>query len=82
MKARSLEQLIGIKEAELYVLGDLLKPQPVACSKYALMRPDEWVQRLAEVELLHDYAGQLAESFEAVTKDALNRPGFAGGSNS
>ena len=70
MKARSLELLIGIKEAKLYVLGDLLKPQPVAWSKYALMRPDEWVQRLAEVKLLHDYAGRLSESFEAVTKDA------------
>ena len=69
-KARSLEQLIGIKEAELYALGDLLRPQSVAWSKYALMRPDEWVQRLAEVKLLHDYAGRLSESFEALTKDA------------
>jgi hypothetical protein len=47
---------------------DLLRPQAVAWARFARTRPDEWVQRLAEVKLLHDYAGRLSESFEAVTK--------------
>jgi hypothetical protein len=34
------------------------------------MRPDEWVQRLAEVKLLLDYADRLALSFETFVRDA------------
>jgi hypothetical protein len=70
MKDSTLEYLIAVKTAELYAAEDLLRPKPVAWATLAPMRPDEWVQRLAEVKLLHDYAGRLTASFEALVRDA------------
>ena len=70
MKKRTLQQLITLKCEELYAVEELLRPQVVAWATSALIRPDEWVQRLAEVKLLHDYAGRLSESFEALVRDA------------
>jgi hypothetical protein len=35
-----------------------------------VMRPDFWVERLAQLVLLSDYAGQLPESFAALIRDA------------
>jgi hypothetical protein len=67
---RTLQQLITLKCEELYAVEELLRPQPVAWARFSLMRPDEWVQRLAEVNLLHDYAGRLAESFDALVRAA------------
>ena len=69
-KARSLEQLIGIKEAELYAPGDLLRPQSVAWSKYALMRPTNGCSDWPRSSCCMTSAGRLSESFEALTKDA------------
>ncbi len=70
-KARSLEQLIGIKEAELYALEELLRLQPHDACALEVMRPDLWVERLAQLVLLSDYAGQLPESFAALIRDAV-----------
>jgi hypothetical protein len=69
-KARSLEQLIGIKEAELYALEGLLRLQPHDACALEVMRPDFRVERLAQLVLLSDYAGQLPESFAALIRDA------------
>jgi hypothetical protein len=66
MKARRLEQLIGIKEAELYALEELLRLQPHDACALEMMRPDLWVERLAQLVLLRDYAGQLPERFAAL----------------
>lgn len=65
-----LERLLALEKAELYAIEDLLRPQAVAWARFALMPPYEWVQRLSEVKLLHDYAGRLSESFEALVRDA------------
>jgi hypothetical protein len=70
IKESALECLLAIKRAELYAVEDLLRSQPTAWPTFAPMRPDEWVQRLAEVKLLHDYAGHMADSFEALVRDA------------
>ena len=70
VKESALECLLAIKRAELCAVEDLLRSQPTAWLRIAPMRPDEWVQRLAEVKLLHDYAGHMAESFEAFVRDA------------
>ena len=65
-KARSLEQLIGIKEAELYALEDLIRWQSRVHDGLCHMRPDLFVERLAELVLLRDYTGQLSESFKSL----------------
>ena len=70
MKARRLRQLIGIKEAELYALEELLRLQPHDACALAVMRPDLWGERLAQLVLLSDYACQLPESFAALIRDA------------
>ena len=70
MKARSLEQLIGIKKAELYALEELLTLLPHDGCALEVLRPDLWVERLAQLVLLNDYAGQLPESFAALIRDA------------
>ena len=51
-KARRLEQLIGIKEAELYALEELLRLQPHEGCAVEVMRPDLWVECLAQAGLV------------------------------
>src|SRR5262245_48397446 len=70
MKAKSLEQLVGIREAELYALEELLRLQPHDACALEVMRPDLWVERLAQLVLLSDYSGELPESFAALIRDA------------
>jgi hypothetical protein len=77
-KARSLEQLIGIKEAELYALEGLLRLQPHDACALEVMRPNFWVEQLAQLVLLSDYAGQLPESFAALIRDLAFRRTSAG----
>ena len=47
--------------------------QPHDACALEVMRPDLWVERLAQLVLLSDYAGQLPESFAALIRDAVVR---------
>jgi len=67
MKAKTLEYMIAIKQAELRDVAELLRWEP---SIARLLPPNVWVERLAEVSRLHDYTGQLSNIFEALMWDA------------
>src|SRR5262245_53442918 len=63
MKAKTLEYMIAIKQAELRDVANLLRWEP---SIARLFPPNVWVERLAEISRLHNYTGRLNDSFEAM----------------
>src|SRR5262245_66168840 len=67
MKARTLDYMIAIKQAELRAVVDLLRWEP---SIVRQLQPSAWVERLAEVSRLHNYTGHPSYSFEALVRDA------------
>jgi hypothetical protein len=67
MRAKALEYMIAIKQAELHDVADLLRWQP---SIARLLPPDLWVEHLGELSRLHDCAGRLSGRFEALVRDA------------
>ena len=67
MKAKALEYMIAIKQAELHDVANLLSWEP---SIARLLPPDMWVEHLGELSRLHHCAGQLPDRFEALVRDA------------
>lgn len=67
MKARTLEYMIAIKQAELRDVAGLLRWEP---SVAPLLPPELWVERLGELSRLHDCAGRLSGSFKSLVRDA------------
>jgi hypothetical protein len=56
----------------------LLRLQPHDACALEVMRPNFWVEQLAQLVLLSDYAGQLPESFAALIRDLAFRRTAAG----
>ena len=61
-----LETLINLKVAELEALACLLNSPPRSIRAQARAHPDRWVERLAELTLLAEYAGRLEDGYRAL----------------
>ena len=61
-----IETLINLKMAELENLACLLDRPPRTIRAEALAHPDRWVERLAELALLAEYAGRLEDGYRAL----------------
>ena len=68
-----IETLINLKMAELEAFSRLLNRPPRFIRAEALAHPDRWVERLAELTLLAEYAGRLGDSYRALV-DSGRRP--------
>ena len=63
-----IETLINLKMAELEALACLLNRPPRSIRAEALAHPDKWVERLAELTLLAEYAGRLEDGYRALVR--------------
>ena len=65
-----IDTLIALKMAELDDLAAQLTCSPGSVRALAQLRPDRWVQHLAELALLSELASRLEDDYRALVRSA------------
>ena len=69
-----LETLLALKWAELDALVALLTQSPASVRRLAQMRPNLWVEHLAELALMSELASRLEDDYRALVRSAEPAP--------